>query len=103
MKILTPLGVFFLKIKLSALGVPDVLMKTCRKILTSAGPLFREGGFYVVDDNGQSTLYQLSQVRYYTKTLSITLLVFFIQKRIKTYYYYTSGQVKSLIFKITKK
>ena len=34
-----------------ALGVPDEEMKTCSKIETKNGPLYRDGGLYVLDEN----------------------------------------------------
>ena len=33
------------------LGVPDIAMKTCDRILTRNGPLFRQGGLYIKGDN----------------------------------------------------
>ena len=37
-------------------------MKTYRKIQTSTGPLYRDGGFYVNGPGGVVSLYQLVQV-----------------------------------------
>lgn len=34
------------------LGVPDVKMRTCNRILTSNGPVYRFGGLYTNDENG---------------------------------------------------
>jgi len=45
-----------------ALGVPDVLMRTCRKITTAAGSLYRDGGFYVENADGSTQLCILKQV-----------------------------------------
>ena len=47
---------------LAGLGVPNVSMNTCRKVVTKVGPLYREGGFYVEDANGHNRLCQLKQV-----------------------------------------
>ena len=33
------------------LGVPDIAMKTCDRILTRNGPVFRQGGLYIKRDN----------------------------------------------------
>ena len=33
------------------IGVPDQLLKTCDKILTNNGPLFRGGGLCIFQDN----------------------------------------------------
>ena len=34
------------------IGVPDVKMRTCNRILTSNGPVYRGGGLYTNDENG---------------------------------------------------
>ena len=49
-------------LSISGLGVPDVSMRTCRRIETRVGPVYREGGFYF-EDNGQNKLCQLKQVK----------------------------------------
>ena len=51
-----------LTLHLVATGVPDILMKTYRKIQTSAGPLYRGGGFYIEAPGGTTSLFQLVQV-----------------------------------------
>ena len=38
-------------------------MKTCNKIETKVGPLFKDGGFYYQDMNGHTVLLQLKQVK----------------------------------------
>ena len=43
------------------LGIPNVKMITCRKIQTSTGPLFRNGGFILMKD-GEFQLYFLHQI-----------------------------------------
>ena len=51
---------------LAAIGVPLRRMKTCRKINTSVGSLFRNGGFYIQSpDGGEINLFMLTQVLYY--------------------------------------
>ena len=47
---------------LSAIGVPDILMTTCRKVTTPTGPLFRTGGFYIENADGTCQLGLLLQV-----------------------------------------
>ena len=53
-------------------------MKTCRKILTSSGPLYRQGGFYIEEENGDVKLCLLLQVRS-LGSHQITIMVFFAQ------------------------
>jgi hypothetical protein len=49
-------------LSISGLGVPDVSMRTCRRIETRVGPVYREGGFYF-EDIGQNKMCQLKQVK----------------------------------------
>ena len=44
-----------------AVGVPNQLMKTCRKVSTEVGPLYRSGGFYVRDED-PARLMMVSQI-----------------------------------------
>ena len=62
-------------IAIAALGVPDVLMRTCRKITTAAGSLYRDGGFYVENADGSTQLCILKQVGYFCNFSFLTSLV----------------------------
>ena len=48
---------------LIAVGVSMDWMKTCKKVTTIGGPLFRDGGFYIETQVGEPRLYQLIQVQ----------------------------------------
>ena len=42
---------FFLQVMITNIGIPDDLLMTCRKITTTTGPLYRDGGFYIEKDH----------------------------------------------------
>ena len=46
----------------TAIGVPNRAMKTCRKIKTGVGNLFRDGGFYIEGSNSEINLFLLAQI-----------------------------------------
>ena len=59
-------------------------MKTYRKIQTSTGPLYRDGGFYVNGPGGVAILYQLVQVTTFDRFCFFNLLCRFIRTSVVT-------------------
>ena len=45
-----------------AIGVPMDMLKTCKKIVTSVGSLYRDGGFYIENGDNDPLLFQLVEI-----------------------------------------